>query len=200
MLRSITVSHRLPFNLDKLTYMRARVLHERNCRELLRQNEALKLREAMHLEALEITEAVLDKLGMVAKQPVPGTKEHAKWLEVVLLDMQALTLKQELQLTPVAATPQASLAPSAGAATASIQAASEATCSRRTCSSSAIAAGNAGSGVNSGHSSAATGDLPSGSRGRVTRLMETLTPEEILQFKGLSVAEVAGGASWGMGT
>jgi hypothetical protein len=171
------------------------VLHERNCRELLKQNEVLRSKEALHLEALEISEAVLHQLGVVAHQPAPGSKQHAKWLEAVQLDMQALTLKQELQLTPVAATPQASLAPSAGPVAPSTHAASEATCSRSTYSSKST---DASSGVSSS-SSGSDNDLFSSSQHRITCMLASLTPEEIMLFKGLSVAQVAGEASWGMG-
>jgi hypothetical protein len=175
----------------------ALVLHEFTRRELTKQNELLRSKEAKHMEALETVEAVLHTLGTVAEQPVPGTKEHAKWLEAVLLDMQALTLKQELQLTPVAATPQASLAPSAGAVAPSAQATSEATCSRSTCSSmdttrsdASSIEGSSSSGGNKPHSS---------SRHRVTRLLASLTPDEIMQYKGITVPELAGGKVFGGG-
>lgn len=167
------------------SHLGACVLHERTCRELIKQNEVLRHKEAMHLEALEISEAVLSKLGVVANQPAPGTKQHEKWLEAVLLDMLALNLKQELLLTPVAAAQQAVPGPLPGTVAPSAQAPSEPTCSRSTCSSNANSS-SSGSGSNLHSNSQHSVD------NRVMGVFATLTPEEIMQSKGLSVAEVAG--------
>lgn len=182
-----------------------RVLHVLTCRELTQQNELLRSKEAKHLEALETVEAVLHTLGAVVEQPASGTKQHAKWLEAVLLDMQALTLKQALQLNTAAAAPQDSLAPSSvaptpGAVAPSIQAASEATCSRSTSSSMHTTGSESSSGMSLGASTSSSGggDNPhSNSRHRVTRLLASLTPEEIMQCKGCTMAELAGGKGWG---
>jgi hypothetical protein len=144
----------------------------------------------MHLQALEISEAVLDKLGVVAKQPAPGTKQHAKWLEAVLLDMQALNLKQELLLKPATAAQQGVLGPSPGPAALSTQAPSEATYSRSTCSSIATSGGSGSSSGSGNHLDASSQHSVDN---RVTRLMASLTPEEIMQCKGLTLAELAGG-------
>jgi hypothetical protein len=173
------------------------VLHKLTCRELTQQNELLRSKEAKHLEALETVEAVLHTLGAVVEQPAPGTKQHAKWLEAVLLDMQALTLKQALQPDPAAAAQQEPLAPKPGPVEPSTQAVSEATCSRSTSSSMHTTGSEASSGMSVGGSTTSSGggggDNPhSSSRHRVTRLLASLTPEEIMQCKGLTMEELAG--------
>jgi hypothetical protein len=155
----------------------------------------LRIKETMQLETLEAAEMAVHYMGSLA-QAATGSQQIVQCLlPAVLLDMQALELKQALQPPPQlpsqfpAAQPQEANALLASAF-ATVQAARAAVTQ-----AGAVSGSSSGSGSSDASETAWSGGPVGPSGRRMQRLMATLTPEEVQEARALSLQGVAGEAA-----
>lgn len=166
------------------------------CSELIQQNELLRAKEAMQLELLESYEVGLQHMGSVASQQQGSTKHSMSIVSAALLDIQALELKQVLQVPATSNSTQAAAAgqqqapagtpvpDQAPTSTLSTPGPKGTATSRASCSS----VGSIGVG---GSESPGEGTVGSSDH-RTKRLLESITPADVLSLQGLSLQELAG--------
>ena len=171
--------------------------------KLQQQNRVLRIRETMQLETLEGAEMAIHYMGSLAQEATSSQQIMQCLLPAVVLDMQALELKQALQPPPQlhlqlppncpAVTTQEAHALLASAF-ATVQAAHAAVAQ-----SGAVSGSSSGSGSSDASETAWSGGPVGPSARRMQRLMATLTPEEVQEARALTLQGVAGKAGWCLG-
>jgi hypothetical protein len=167
------------------------------CSELIQENELLRAKEAMQLELLDSYEVGLQHMGAVASQQHSSTPEHSMSLvSAALLDIQALELKQVLQL-PAAATMVASTHSGQQQETACRPVLVQAPHSTLSTPGPKSAATSSASNSSGGSISMSGSDAPgegsvNSSDHRMKRLLASITPADVLGLQGLCLQELAG--------
>jgi hypothetical protein len=174
------------------------------CRELQQRNALLRAKEAMQLEALEGWEALLQQVAAVHDNATINEEHAARLVSAAMLDMQALSLKQELRPTQANTQGSTASAPPAlgsslhtshrSSATAGelMAASAPAHISGSGNSSSAAAGSSSSSGTSGSSSSFSSGSLSVDSNTRMAAVMAIVDVADIPELKQLTVQEIAG--------
>lgn len=169
------------------------------CRELQQQNKLLRIKESMQLETLEGAEMAVHYMGSLAQAAAGSQQTMQCLLPAVLLDMQALELKQALQPYPQQQQ-HSQVLPAANHQEAQVLLASAFATVQAARAAAAHSAGGAVSGSSSGSGSGSSDAAevawsagPGGPSGRrMQRLMASITLEEVQEARALSLQGMAG--------
>lgn len=160
-------------------------------------------KETMQLETLEGAEMANHYMGSLAQEATSSQQIMQCLLPAVVLDMQALELKQALQPPPQLHLQLPSNCPAVttqeahallATAFATVQAAHAAVVQ-----SGAVSGSSSGSGSSDASETAWSGGPVGPSVRRMQRSMATLTPEEVQEARALTLQGVAGKAGWCLG-